>query len=763
MGKFKQPLMLSTFHLHITGQVQGVGFRPFIWRLARAHGLNGRVNNTTDGVHIVFNAESPHAFRQAILQQAPALARISEIRCETWQFQEFQEFQIVHSDASAQPNLPLTPDFALCADCRRELHDPANRRFGYPFITCTNCGPRYSILTDLPYDREHTTMAPFEQCPECCSEFDNPEDRRYFSQTNSCLTCGIRLEFRNATGVVLTNPVDTALDWLREGKILAIKGIGGFLLLCDATSASAIRTLRHRKHRPTKPFALLYPNAAMAAADTVLLDDDLHQLEGPAAPIVLLDVRDSPPSGICVAEIAPGLAQIGVMLPYAPLLEVLAQGLGLPLVATSGNRSGSPIQFQDVGAIADLAEIADAFLLHNRDISIPQDDSVVRTSAAHRHRIVVRRSRGMAPPAPHLPACRQNMLALGASMKSTFAWRCGDNTYLSQYLGDLESFDTQQNFEHTLRHFLRLFREQPAGILTDKHPDYFSTRLGMRLAEEWQAPVTAVQHHHAHFAAVLAENRLLVHPEPVLGVIWDGTGLGDDGHIWGGEFFRRHAGKMERVGHLEYFDLVAGDKMAREPRLSALSLAGRGNVDPNVLKNRFSEVEWGLYRRLLENGGQVQCSSMGRVFDGVAALLGLADKVSYEGEAAMLLEAAAYRHFRQHGLQSVPATPDLEWESGQPVPIREIVSKVYATFQKTRSAGYAAAYFHRQLVVVIAAAARRYQCRKIAFSGGVWQNALLTDLALEFLRPEFDLYFHRALSPNDEGVAYGQLAMSDEL
>ncbi|MBL7798668.1 MAG: carbamoyltransferase HypF [Saprospiraceae bacterium] len=751
--------MLSTFHLHIAGQVQGVGFRPFIWRLARVHGLNGWVNNTTDGVHVVFNAESPNAFRQAILQQAPTLARISEIHCETWPFQEFQDFQIVHSDASAQPNLPLTPDFALCADCRRELHDPNNRRFGYPFITCTNCGPRYSILTELPYDREHTSMAPFEQCPECRSEFENPEDRRYFSQTNSCPACGIRLEFRDAIGSVWPDPIGTALTWLRDGKILAIKGIGGFLLLCDATNASAIRTLRHRKHRPTKPFALLYPNAGMAAADTVLLDDDLHQLESPAAPIVLLEVNDAPPSGICVAEIAPGLAHIGIMLPYVPLLEVLAQGFGLPLVATSGNRSGSPIQFQDSGALTDLAEIADAFLLHNREIGIPQDDSVVRTSAAYRHRIVVRRSRGLAPPAPHLPACRQNMLALGASMKSTFAWRFGNNTYLSQYLGDLESFDTQQNFEHTLRHFLRLFREQPDGILTDKHPDYFSTRLGMRLAEEWQVAVTAVQHHHAHFAAVLAENRLLDHPEPVLGVIWDGTGLGDDGQIWGGEFFRRHAGNTERVGHIDYFDLIAGDKMAREPRLSALSLANHGSMDPNVLKSRFSAVEWGLYQRLLENGAPVQCSSMGRVFDGVAALLGLADKVSYEGEAAMLLEAAAYRHFRQHGLRSAPALLAVEWAQGGAVPVREIVADTYAKFQKTQSVGYAAAYFHSQLIALIAVAARRYGCPCIAFSGGVWQNALLTDLALEFLRPEFALYFHLEIPPNDEGVAFGQLAM----
>jgi hydrogenase maturation protein HypF len=751
----------TTFHLHISGQVQGVGFRPFVWRLARAYSLRGWVNNTTDGVHILFNAESPDAFQQAILREAPALARITDIRCEALPFQEFPDFKIKNSASDAPPNLLVTPDFALCADCRRELQDPTNRRYGYAFTTCTNCGPRYSILTDLPYDRERTSMAPFGQCPDCRTEFDDPEDRRYFSQTNSCPTCGIRLECRDASGNIWDNPLENALTRLRASQILAVKGIGGYLLLCDATSARAIQILRQRKHRPTKPFALLYPNIQMLADDTRLCPEAQAQLESPVAPIVLLEVRDNPASGICVPDIAPGLGHVGAMLPYAPLLEILAQEFGRPLVATSGNPGGSPIFFRDADALADLSAIADVFLLHNREIAIPQDDSVVRLSAKHAQRIVVRRSRGLAPSAPALKgmgATAGGTLALGASMKSTFAWQHRSNTYLSQYLGDLESFDTQQNFEFTLRHFLTLFRERPGSILVDKHPEYFSTQLGYRLAEEWAVPVVAVQHHRAHFAAVLAENGLLETAEPVLGVIWDGTGYGDDGQIWGGEFFRRQDGQIDRVGHLAYFDLLAGDKMPREPRLSALSLAGKWGAGRDILENKFSPAEWSLYRRMLDKGGGLQCSSMGRVFDGVAALLGLADNVSYEGEAAMLLETVAFRYFRQNGLKSIPLEKEITWES-EAFPVGELVSQVHGCFLKTQSVEYAAAFFHAQLIALIGAAARRYQCRKVACSGGVWQNALLVDLALEGLRPEFELFFHREISPNDEGVSYGQLAL----
>ena len=756
-----------TYHLHLAGQVQGVGFRPFVWRLARAQGLNGWVNNTTDGVHVVFNAreDQARAFEALLLAQAPALSRITAHRLERIGAQEFDRFEILHSASDAPPNLLLTPDFGLCADCRRELHMPANRRFGYPFITCTNCGPRFSIATALPYDRERTTMRPFTQCPGCQAEYEDPADRRYFSQTNSCPDCGIRLSLRDASGAEIGQPLDTALHMLRSGKILAVKGIGGYLLLCDATNAGALETLRRRKRRPTKPFALLYRDISQLEGDAALHAGDRQLLQSPAAPIVLLQLQEKPASGLCGSLVAPGLGQIGAMLPYAPLLDLLACGMNRPLVATSGNISGAPIIFRDEKAQEQLAAIADAILSHNRAIAIPQDDSVLRFSPVHRHKIVLRRSRGYAPtflfepPFAFYPASG-SVLALGATMKSSFAWLHRGNWYVSQYLGDLESFDTQEAFEHTVQHFLDVLCDRPAAIVVDRHPDYFSTHLGLRMASYWNLPVRQVQHHVAHFAAVLAENGRYAGEKParapVLGVIWDGTGYGDDGQVWGGEFFRFDGQCIDRVGHFEPFDFLLGDKMPREPRISALSLAHALEGGAAALQPKFSTREWALYNKMLQKGGLLRTTSAGRLFDGVASLLGLGDRMSYEGEAAMLLEQAATRYFRREGLTRL-APRWSETQAGEHAPTRTLVQEVLSELHHGTSVEKIAALFHLRLIELIRRQAHRQDCRVLAFSGGVWQNALLTDLALEYLRPEFELLFHRQLSPNDEGVSFGQL------
>ncbi len=783
-----------TYHLHVAGQVQGVGFRPFVWRLARAHGLLGWVNNTTDGVHVVFNATASQAtaFTDALLREAPELARITAHELETIEWQEFTDFSIVHSTADAPPNLLLSPDFGLCADCRRELHDPSNRRWGYPFITCTNCGPRFSIVTGLPYDRERTTMHPFVQCPECQAEYDDPANRRYFSQTNSCSVCGLQLQLLDAAGTEISAPLQTALAWMLEGKILAVKGIGGYLLLCDATNSMAIALLRQRKRRPTKPFALLYASIEQVEGDAELHADELAQLQSPAAPIVLLHRRGVPVSGLCSEAVAPGLDQIGVMLPYAPLLEVLAHGMGRPLVATSGNISGSPIIFEDKKALQALVPIADGILRHNRDIAVPQDDSVVRRSPGHRQQIVLRRSRGFAPtflfdapPGTNNPSPAQaqtpsgplrqapnfklrdsnSILALGATMKSSFAWQHRRNLYVSQYLGDLESYDTQEAFEHTLRHFLALFRERPEAIAVDKHPDYFSTQLGKRLAAEWGVPFREVQHHAAHFGAVLAENGRFLGESPatlpVLGVIWDGTGYGDDGQVWGGEFFRFDGNSIRRVGHFEPFAFLLGDKMPREPRISALSLAYALDGSGPLLEPKFSAQEWALYPKILQKGDLLQTSSVGRLFDGVASMLGMADRVYYEGEAAMQLEQAAARYFRREGLRR-PAAGDNIISENTLIPTQAIVKQILVEIQNGLEVDKIAAWFHLRLIEAIRFQARQHDCRILAFSGGVWQNALLVDLALELLRPEFELWFHRQLSPNDEGISFGQLMVALE-
>jgi hydrogenase maturation protein HypF len=747
---------MFSFSLHLSGQVQGVGFRPFVWRLAKERGLCGWVNNASDGVHIVFNAEAANPFVEAVLREAPALARITEVRWEQIPFQEFDDFQIVHSDTGALPNLLLTPDIALCADCRRELRDPANRRFGYAFITCTNCGPRYSMLDSLPYDRARTRMAPFVQCPACQSEYEQPADRRYYSQTNACADCGPQWSLRDSEGRHCPAPLQTALSWLRAGRILAVKGIGGYLLVCDATQEPAIRTLRARKHRPSKPFALLYPGVDALKRDVELRPEELAALESPAAPIVLVACPSPPPSGICLEAVAPGLQQIGVMLPHAPLLDLLASGFGKPLVATSGNTSGAPIAFRDEAALRDLQGIADGFLMHNREIAVPQDDSVLRFSRTHGRRIILRRSRGMAL---HwgTAAREQPLLALGASMKGTFALQQGRNVFVSQYLGELEQFDARQQFEYTLRHCLSLLQAQPARILTDLHPDYFTTRFGQQLAADLNLPVSAFQHHKAHFAAVLAEHALLACEEPVLGVIWDGAGYGEDGQIWGGEFFRWAGERVDRVGHFSYFDLLVGDKMSREPRLSALSLSH--DWAGEILGPKFTPAEWSLYSKMLQKGGSLQCSSAGRVFDAAACLLGLADKNAYAGEAALLLEAAAARYFAANGLRTLPPILEAAWVGG-PFPVREVLAHTVQVFRASNSVEKAAAYFHIQLVAAIDAACQKWDCKALACSGGVWQNAVLTDLVLEWLAPRYQVYFHKDLSPNDECVALGQWALA---
>lgn len=747
--------MPSSFHIHICGQVQGVGFRPFVWRLATEWGLQGWVNNAADGVHIVVNAsaERASAFMEALQVQAPSLSRITRATLIEIPAQAFEGFSIVSSDSDAEPNLLLSPDFALCEDCRRELHQAGNRRYAYAFITCTNCGPRFSIVDGLPYDREHTAMRDFEMCPDCRAEYESVSDRRYYSQTNSCAVCGVQLSFYSPGGEVIhEGALALALEALWQGKILAVKGIGGFLLMCDATNKQAINTLRERKHRPSKPFAVLYPNEQTLGADVDLWPEATALLRSAAAPIVLLPLLDKPASGIAAGELAPALDRLGVMLPYAPLLELIAAGFGAPLVATSGNLSGSPIFYTDEQIQKGLTGIADAVLSHNRRILSPQDDSVVQLSKNTGHAIIMRRARGFAP--TFLGGVSVNagrsVLATGAMLKSAFAWQHKGNIYLSPYLGDLENYDTHTHFENMLNRFLGMFNARPQSIVADSHPAYFSTQLAERLAEEWQAPLLKVQHHKAHFAAVLGENDLLEDSEPILGVIWDGTGLGDDGQIWGGEFFVWRQGQISRASHFAYFDFLLGDKMPREPRLSALSLARHIPEAVPLLESKFTPTEWALYHKILQRGGLLQTSSAGRLFDGVASLLGLADKVSYEGEAAMRLEVLARRYFKQNAL---PAS--------LPPASASTINALIEGLAMSLSREQLAADFHLSLIASIIQEAQTLGCRKIAFSGGVFQNSLLADLAIQFLLPDFELYFHRQLSPNDESIAYGQLLLNN--
>ncbi len=752
---------METWHIHIKGQVQGVGFRPFVFVLANEYGLNGWVNNTLDGVHIVFNAEEKLAaqFREYLISRAPKNSCITSIHICKIQHCEFDDFQIKNSQSEGERILLLTPDFGLCEDCRAELHKTEDRRYSYPFITCTLCGPRYSIIDKLPYDRSNTSMDAFEICQSCQHEYRDPTDRRYHSQTNSCSKCGIQLRLFDRKQREILGDTEKLLDriprYWSAGKIIAIKGIGGYLLTCDASNQKAVETLRTRKHRPSKPLALMHPKLADLGAVVELNTLEADELKNHISPIVLLNMKDST---MVPDNIAPGLNRVGFMLPYTPLFDLLLQTFGRAIVATSGNISSSPIIYQDEKAIRKLARIADYILVNNREIIVPQDDSVIKYSYFSKQKIILRRARGLAPTYinAQLEMTPDSVLAMGAMNKSTFSLLHHSNTLVSQYLGDLIHFDTLQNYRHTIGHFLKLFDTQPEIILVDKHGEYPSSDFGERLSKEWDIPIKSIQHHIAHFSAVLGENNLVHSQSQILGVIWDGTGLGDDGQIWGGEFFQYHNYDFLRCHHYEYFNHMLGDKMAREPRISALSACWNITGAKAILREKFNTEEWKIYSKLLAKKGPLQTSSVGRIFDAVASILGIMDKQSYEGEAAMRLEALASSCFKKYGLDFSSSYLEGPIPTGR-IPLKSFMADIILDLQKGEPKAVIAAKFHLTLVKIIEHVANNLKIKIIAFSGGVFQNGVLIDLITHHLGLSHELYFHQQLPPNDECVSFGQL------
>ena len=746
--------MVETFHIHLQGRVQGVGFRPFVYKLATAANIKGWVCNSSDGVHIRINSTYADAktVLDACLHQKPDLAVITDSTLEEVAHEEFKSFQIRESQ-NGDVEISISPDFSMCTTCLGELNDDSNHRYGYPFITCTNCGPRYSIMKSLPYDRPNTSMDEFEMCDECSAEYNNPLDRRYYSQTNSCGTCGINLSFFDNKEVFskdlkYTEILSLATEKLKNDFIVAVKGIGGFLLLCDANSEAAITQLRSRKHRPTKPFAVLFPSIEAVEGIFDMSAEEKNALQGAVSPIVLLSQKDRdrqlPPL------VAPGLDRIGVMVPYAPVLAILSAQFGGPLIATSANLSGAPIVYE--GDESRLFELADFVLSNNRPILFPQDDSVMQFSSQSRKGLILRRSRGLAPSVFATISDTEHkgdVLALGAEMKGAFGLSLQSNTYVSQYLGNLGHYENQVKYQEVLEGFMRLVKADPTEIIIDKHPGYFSNQFGKRLSEERQIPVKEVQHHEAHFAAVLAENKLL-DSDRVLGVIWDGTGLGDDGKSWGGEFFDYSDHSFERIAHLSYFKNLANDRMAIDNRLCALSLAG--TELSHELLDDFEESEWSFYTKSLLQP-TMQTSSMGRVFDAVAFMAGLSKQNSYEGQAAMLLEQQAKDYLtKSANIRSYEFA-----FKGDDLCIRPAIEEMLFE-RKVGKSALIGARFHLTLVEMVREVALNGAYKLLAFSGGVFQNGLLVDLLIERLGMDFELYFHRELSSNDENIAFGQLA-----
>ncbi|MGC8788102.1 MAG: carbamoyltransferase HypF, partial [Anaerolineae bacterium] len=651
-------------HIEITGIVQGVGFRPFVYNLAVSHGLRGWVRNTSAGVEIEVegSSEALSAFLDQLATQAPPLARIESISVTDIPLNGYSEFVILESQPLAGAYQLVSPDIATCADCLRELFDPQDRRYGYPFINCTNCGPRFTIIEDIPYDRPKTTMRDFTMCPECQAEYDNPANRRFHAQPNACPVCGphlwlvARSEFAaspsigsyalpNAANAVLQsrNDQDTivaASQLLKQGAILALKGLGGFHLACDATNQDAVRRLRERKHRPHKPFALMMPSLDDIQRHCWVTPEEAALLTSPASPIVLLRWREE---SSVVRDVAPHNRYLGVMLPYTPLHHLLLREIGRPLVMTSGNLSEEPIAKDNDEALQRLASLADAFLLHNRAIYARYDDSVWFIPLPEQPQ-PIRRARGYAPNPVRLSFPLRNILACGAELKNTFCLTRDRYAFISQHIGDMENLETLEHFEATVKLYEHLFRTHPEMLACDLHPDYLATRYAHERARAENLPLLEIQHHHAHIASCLADNDWSPEAGPVIGVAMDGTGLGNDGHIWGGEFLIADYSSSERWGHFQYLPLPGGDAATRKPYRIALGylLHCLKEIPQLPFLASMPAQESEIIRQMVEQNIHTPLtSSCGRLFDAVSALLGVCLETSYEAQAAIELEMTA--------------------------------------------------------------------------------------------------------------------------
>jgi len=748
--------------LRIRGQVQGVGFRPFVYRIAVELGLSGWVRN--DGEGVLLEVEGGRSlldeFEARLAGEAPRLARIVAIESSARDAEGAQEpFGIIASESGGR-GAHVTPDTATCPECLAELFDPEDRRWRYPFINCTHCGPRYTITKALPYDRPNTSMAAFPMCAPCLEEYRDPLHRRFHAQPNACPDCGpsLRLLLPDGTPVPDEDPVAGAVARIRAGALLAVKGLGGFHLICDADRPEAVSRLRERKQREEKPFALMVANPASAARHVRISHSERVALESPERPIVLLERLDPAtdrPSGV-----APGLAMLGVMLPYTPLHYLLFHesagrpaGSGwldvpqhLALVCTSANPGGEPLVTGNDEALARLGGIADVLLVHDRDIVVRCDDTVA-TVQGDRLRFI-RRARGQTPRAVRLAQGGPPVLALGGYLKNTVCVTRGDEAFVSQHIGDLDNRPTLRALEETALHLLDVLDIEPASLASDLHPDFGSTRLAERLAAERGLPHRRVQHHHAHVAAVMAEHGLT---GPVLGLALDGVGLGDDGEAWGGELLRVDAAGFERLGHLRPIALPGGDRAAREPwRMAAAALHALGRGEE--IGRRFRNGAAPAVRSMLERG--IRCpatTSAGRWFDAAAGLLGLKEVMRYEGQAAMLLEGLAAAH------GEVECWPDGYRLSAEGLDILPLVGRL----ADIRDAGFGAALFHCTLASALAewaiAASRQAGIPDLVLSGGCFMNRLLATAVRQYTREAGLSVFEAAeLPPNDGGIAAGQ-------
>lgn len=771
----------------VEGTVQGVGFRPFVYKLARELELTGWVRNTRNGVLIEVEGDAPavETFLRRLQADAPAAASVEAMNISAISARGDASFSIASSAESGERALVIPPDLATCEDCRRELHDPRDRRFRYPFLSCTQCGPRYSLLTAIPYERSNTTMAGFELCAACHAEYGTEADRRFHAEPIACRSCGPRLFLWDGHGREVADEEEAlrqASALLRQGLIVAVKGLGGFQLWVDAQSENAVRRLRDRKRRPEKPFALLFPSVDAVRGHCLLSAEEEVLLRSPRAPILLVRKwRDA----ILTDAVAPGNPYLGVMLPTTPLHHLLMASLRHPVVATSGNRSEEPIVTDEREALVRLQDIADAFLVHDRPIARPLDDSVVWVVPGNVREksgglwegtkagaMILRRARGYAPQAIRwsdgsADRVLSPILAVGGHLKNTVALLTGNRVVLSQHLGDLSTVESDRAFRQAVEDLQRLLNVRPQAVACDLHPDYRSTGFARQLAATLSVPLVPVQHHHAHVASCMAEHKL---DGEVLGIAWDGAGYGEDGLVWGGEFLIAGYGKSARFASLKPFRLLGGEAAIKEPSRSAAAVLWELMGEEmeklslpswNVTGNQ--RAQWG---GLLRSGAASPwTTSMGRLFDAVASLAGLCPQASFEGQAAMAVQFAAEREVEPDGVMvegyamdlTLSHSPDTKWI----VDWHPMIRAMLDDHRKGHHIGKIAARFHAGLAEATVNVAQAAGLPRVVLTGGCFQNRLLLSLVRQCLENAgFIVYSHALVPPNDGGLSLGQAVVA---
>ncbi|MBW2061439.1 MAG: carbamoyltransferase HypF [Deltaproteobacteria bacterium] len=752
---------LKKAQVSVRGIVQGVGFRPFVYQLAVKHDLKGWVCNTSGDVRIEVegSGEAIERFLAGLKTEAPPVAQIEKVAFHFSAPSGYYRFVIRDSRAEAGGYQLISPDIATCPFCQAEIFDSRDRHFRYPFTNCTNCGPRFTIIEDIPYDRVNTTMHRFKMCLECQREYENPLDRRFHAQPNACPNCGPRLELTDRAGLTISSydPIVDAARLIKQGNILAVKGLGGFLLACDATDENAVQLLRQRKRRPFKPLAVMMSNLDEIKRYCFVSGEEEALLTSPASPIVLLKHRHT---RFISPMVAPNNNYLGVMVPYTPLHHLLMREVGLPLVMTSGNISEEPIAKDNDESLQKLGKIADYFLLHDRDIHARYDDSVTMIEQGRLK--MIRRARGYAPDPIRLPFKAKEVLACGAELKNTFCLTRDEYAFLSQHLGDMDSFEVLSHFENTIELYKKLFRLEPKIVAYDQHPDYLSTRYAFQLKElRNNLMMVPVQHHHAHIVSCMAENNI---KPPVLGVAFDGTGYGTDGRIWGGEFLLADYGNFRRMGHLEYVPMPGGAEAVRKPFRMAISylltLLGEDALNQKLaFLSPLKSLEIDLIKKQIEKAvNSPMTSSSGRLFDGVSALIGVRDRVDYEAQASIELEMVASEEIAR----SERYLFEINERNGlMVVRLRELFKGILSDLAQGLSQAEISARFHNTMAWMVVEMcqilAQRAGVNQVALSGGVFQNRLFSMLTRRYLEEAgLTVFTHQEVPCNDGGVSLGQ-------